>query len=300
MLHWFDYQRFRFTYLSQTFAGANIREMGQPVPCDDVEVCSLIEPIFDFNLTYSRIYLVNNKRGHWFSLRNDHRFFPRGMLVLLALISAATLSTAQQQQFDPKLFAEKLKADFLEWKTLPTHGATLSLIEIGRETNAEEGLLVTYELYATGFPTGGLYDLVVWPAGDPGPKNLLIGVSVDQNGHLYCAGKTVNQCKSNDDAPLRVTAFSRPGKPFRYGLYNNLPRTDPAVIVATVTVIPEPIEALDGISFGERHGQTIKTDDKGNATWLLLPFVAGHIKGTTKLKVSGGSCSLSTQFDWGE
>jgi hypothetical protein len=162
---------------------------------------------------------------------------------------------------------------------------------------------------------------------------MLIGVSVDKNGRLYCAGKGKGQCKSQGDVPLRVTAYSAPGKPFRYALFNNLPRTDPAAIIATVTVFPEPIEShdgscsvtvirltslfevvylkaegfaanssitRDGVSFGEQHSGTMKTDDKGTATWLLLPFVEGHSSGTTKLKVSGSSCSPSVQFTWGQ
>jgi len=226
-----------------------------------------------------------------------------------------------------------LRDDFLQWKSLSTPGAALTLKEIGRETKPTEGLLISYELYVTGFSSDGLYDLATWPAGDSAPKTMLIGVSVDKTGRLYCAGKSKDQCKSNGDVPLRVTVLSRPGKPFRYALFNNLPRTNPAAIIATTSIIPEPIEShdgpcslsvmrltslfevgylramgftpnsfidLDGISFGERHIAPLKTDDKGTAEWLLLPFVAGHSHGTTKMKVSGASCSPSLKFNWGE
>lgn len=239
---------------------------------------------------------------------------------------------SNQRQAAALLGAGRLRDDFLLWQTLSTPGATLTAKEIERKRDAKEGLLVTYELYASGFPREAVYDLVTWPTGDLIPQTMLIGVSVDKDGRLYCAGKVKGQCKSDGDVPLRVTAFSRPGKPFRYALYNNLPRRSPSAIIATVVLIPEPIESHDGkcsvsvirlmslfevayldangfppdspikldgnaVTLGSEHA--FKSDKNGHASWLVLPLTDGHTSGTAKVNVSGSSCSQTVEFSWG-
>ena len=56
---------------------------------------------------------------------------------------------------------------------------------------------------------------------------------------------------------------------------------------------------FNGESYGEKHPVNAKTDSEGNLQFALMPFVAGHHKGTTTIKGGGSGCSLSIKFDWG-
>jgi hypothetical protein len=69
---------------------------------------------------------------------------------------------------------------------------------------------------------------------------------------------------------------------------------------ATGTGCPPNIEAqIDTQSYSEKNRVTAKTAASGNLNCALLPFVAGHAKGTTTVKAIGGQCSPSLEFDWG-
>jgi hypothetical protein len=58
--------------------------------------------------------------------------------------------------------------------------------------------------------------------------------------------------------------------------------------------------SFDGESYGEKHPAKAKVDSEGNLQFALMPFVAGHTKGTTTVKGVGMKCAPLIKFDWGD
>jgi len=211
----------------------------------------------------------------------------------------------------------------IAWRSkLSSPGASIQVKEVGRQ-----GSLVQYHLYASGLPFNELYTVLSWPVTQAKPSPVMEGVSLGKDGIVMCAGRTPEQCgdSSKKDDPIEFSFNAAKGEPYRVALVAGNDK-------AAVVIVPEPIMAKDkgcvltverllphfelayfmgrgfppdadvsfnGESFGEKHAVNAKTDNEGNLQFALMPFVAGHRKGTTTIKGGGSSCSLSINFEWG-
>ena len=241
---------------------------------------------------------------------------------LLALSAALVFLTPAglggQTQVKP---ADILKAH-AAWLKQSSPGATLEATQVVRD-----GSTVQYHLFAKGLPSDALYQVIAWPVTAAAPQISIDGVSIGKDGIVMCAGRGPMQCgdASKKDDPIEFTFNPTKGEPFRLAVVSPTSR-------AAIVLVPLPIEGkdkgctisvvrltpkfelvyatgkgfppdfdvqFDTQSYGEKNPVTAKTDAGGNLNFGLLPFVAGHAKGTTTVRVIGGQCSPSLKFDWG-
>jgi len=241
---------------------------------------------------------------------------------LFALVAALVFLTptrlAGQTQVKP---ADILRAH-AAWLKQSSPGATLEATR-----GVRDGSTVQYHLFAKGLPSDALYQVVAWPVTDATPQVSIEGASIGKDGIVMCAGREPNQCgdASKKDDPIDFTFNPAKGEPFRLAVVSPTSR-------AAIVLVPLPIEGkdkgctisivrltpkfelayaigtgfppdyelqVDTQSYGEKNPVTVKTDAGGNLNFALLPFVAGHTKGTTTVRAIGGQCSPSLKFDWG-
>jgi hypothetical protein len=208
--------------------------------------------------------------------------------------------------------------------TLTSPGAAIRARESGRD-----GAVVRYQLYVTGLPSDRLYTVLSWPVNQAKPGSVMEGVSLGKDGLVSCTGKMEGECNdpSEEDHGAVDFAFnSLPGEPNRLALVNGDER-------AAIVIVPNPLEAkdkgctvsverllsrfevayltgsgyspgakvtFDSRSEGEKHAGDTMADGAGNIHFAMLPFVAGHQKGTTRVEVKQGNCAPSVTFDWGQ
>jgi hypothetical protein len=241
------------------------------------------------------------------------------LLVLVAALMFLTpAGLVGQSQVKP---ADILRAQ-PAWLKQSSRGATLEATQ-----GVRDGSTVQYHLIAKGLSSDVVYQVLAWPVTDPAPQVSIEGVSIGKDGIVMCAGREPNQCgdASKKDDPIDFTFNPARGEPFRLAAVSPtsrvaivlvpLPiagkdkgctlavvRLTPkfALAYATGTGCPPNIEAqIDTQSYSEKNRVTAKTAASGNLNCALLPFVAGHAKGTTTVKAIGGQCSPSLEFDWG-
>lgn len=206
-------------------------------------------------------------------------------------------------------------------------GASMRAKEIGRRGSA-----VDYLLYVSGLPKDRLYSVQMWPVNRSGPYEAMAGVSLGEDGMVMCTGRMPGECADSSDktdkdyGQAAFTFDSLPGEPNRVALVNGEERV-------AIVIVPNPIVGRDrnctisvvrltprfevayltgsgftpgskvlvrGDSYGEKHVNPTVADADGNIRFAIVPFVAGHEKGTTQVTVSGPNCSPSLHFDWGQ
>lgn len=240
------------------------------------------------------------------------------LVFVAALVILTPARLAAQTQVKP---ADVLRAH-LAWLKQSSPGATLEARQVLRE-----GSMVQYHLFAKGLPSDVLYQVVAWPVTGASPQVSMDGVSIGKEGIVMCAGRLPYECgdASKKDDPIEFTFSPAKGEPFRLAVVSPTSRVaivlvpvpiegkDKGCIISIVRLTPEFELAyatgtgfhpdsevqFDTQSYGEKHPVTAKTDAGGNLDFALLPFVAGHTKGTTTVKAIGGQCSPSLKFDWG-
>ena len=253
--------------------------------------------------------MINNSMSH------------RGVKLLVVVAALAFVNPARlvgQTQVKP---ADVLKAH-AAWLKQSSPGATLEATQVVRD-----GSSVQYHLFAKGLPSDASYWVMAWPVTAAAPQVLTEGVSIGKDGIVMCAGRGPLQCgdASKKDDPIEFTFNPAKGEPFRLAVVSHTLR-------AAIVLVPLPIEGkdkgctisvvrltpkfelayatgtdfppnsevqFDTQSYGEKNPVVAKTDANGNLDFGLLPFVAGHAKGTTTVKAIGGQCSPSLKFDWG-
>jgi hypothetical protein len=243
----------------------------------------------------------------------------------VTIFALCTILVRGQVSTDPDVAeqAEKLVKAHVNWRTkLSSPGASIRVKEIGRH-----GSLVQYHLYASGLASNQLYRVSSWPVTQAEPSAIAEGVSLGKDGIVMCAGRRPQECgdPSKKDDPIEFTFSPVKGEPFRLALVSGSDR-------AAVVMVADPITAKDKAcklsverltprfevayilgtgfsansdlsfesrSYDETHPIKAKTDADGNLQFAILPFVAGHQKGTTVVKGLGTDCSPSIKFDWG-
>jgi hypothetical protein len=244
-----------------------------------------------------------------------------------AVLLLACFSSLNYAQSDVETRAaatsQALVNGHVAWRSkLSSPGASIQLKEVGRQ-----GSLVQYHLYVSGLPSNVLYTAVSWPVTQAKPSPVMEGVSLGKDGIVMCAGRTPEQCgdSSKKDDPIEFAFNAVKGEPYRVALVAGNDK-------AAVVIVPDPIVAkdkgctlrverllphfelayltgsgfppnsdvsFDGESYGEKHPVNARTDSEGNLQFALMPFVAGHRKGTTTIKGGGTTCSPSIKFEWG-
>lgn len=250
--------------------------------------------------------------------------FIAAALLLLGLGLQLQSQTSADQEARVQKSAEALIKAHSGWKKNLFH----SDISIEAKQVAQKGPYVQYHIFVSGLPTDINYTVLQWPVTRPGPAPVIEGVSLGKNGIAMCAGRTEEQCgnRSKPDDPIEFTFNPAKGEPFRLALVSGENR-------ATIVIVPDPISAKDkgctlsverllphfelayvsgsgfppdavinfeSHSYSEQHPLQTKTDSAGNLQFGVLPFVAGHKKGTTAIKAVGTACSPSLKFDWGQ
>jgi hypothetical protein len=219
--------------------------------------------------------------------------------------------------------SQSLVKRHVAWQTkLSSTGASIEAKQVARR-----GSWVQYHLYVTGLPSDQLYAVVTWPVRQREPSTQIEGVSLGKDGLVMCAGRTPEQCgdPSTKDDPIDFTFNPAKGEPYRLAVVSGENR-------AAIVIVPDPITASDknctlgvvrllpgfetayftgsgfvpdaditfeGESYDETHPIKTRTDHDGHLRFALMPFVAGHKKGTTTVHSVGTGCSLKISFQWG-
>lgn len=250
---------------------------------------------------------------------------------ILAIIVLAFVSGGSYAQ-DPTdaqaaQVAQSLVKRHEAWSSkISTPGASIQAKEFSRENGA-----VVYRLYVSGLPADKLYTFVEWPVTQPGPVTGMEGVSLGKDGLVSCTGKLPGECNDPDTSPedhgtIDFTFHPAEGEPFRIALINGDSR-------ASIVIVPNPIAvsnngctldvvrltpgfelayftgsgyapntevSFDSESEGERHTVKTTSNEKGAIRFAIMPFVAGHLDGTTKIAAKGPTCAPSLKFHWGK
>lgn len=242
------------------------------------------------------------------------------------------LTPAQQRALRTKRIlaaVNKLARNQANWgPASSTPGYSLAAIDKGHKSSPE-GTQVTFSLHAKGFQPGDSLKLFRWPLDAP-LKLVASGLTVDSSGQLICPEISQGNCLSSMQPgdPVHVKEIAARGEPLRLaiGTPNGKKR-------AETTIIPFPLEdtsnscklevilgaknaslvLLEGagfpastkvelhiVSFGRDQPVTTTTTARGGLIVAVLPEIAGHSSGTTKISYKGSNCSPSLSFPWGK
>lgn len=219
----------------------------------------------------------------------------------------------------PAQLDKKVK-EIVNWgERISTHGAKVEVREAKR--GEKDGkLLIAYDFYVTGAPSGQSYTLFQYPITVPEPAVLLQEVSFDATGRL-CVKKG-KECSPS----VRINFLPEKAEPFRFLLAskngktaiatlvvpNPIIGTDQGCSVEAVRVTPnfdvallrgkgfKPGEepAYESNSAGEQLNGKVKIDKAGEFTLVLLPAVTGKTEGSDTVTVKSALCNPSVSFNW--
>ncbi len=203
-------------------------------------------------------------------------------------------------------------------------GVSIRLREVGRSSPR-----IWYEITALGFPPGGTYTIVQWPANKLTFQQMMTGVTLDASGVAICAG-TPGTCKgSSPNAPIHFQVSPYKSEPVRLALVSDdekhlraavnfvpIPNqvTDKNCTVESVMLAPNSaLVAIQGSGFkpnseltflseseGEHHDGSVTTDANGNLFLAMGLGIEGKDKGTTTLSIISPQCSLLLKVPWGK
>ena len=253
-----------------------------------------------------------------------------GIVILTALalaICSGDSRTQDNTDAQAAQLAQSLVKKHEAWSTkIPTPGASIQAME-----SARAGGVVSYNLYVSGLPTDKLYTVVEWPVTQTGPVTGMKGVSLGKDGLVSCTGQRPGECNDPDPSPDEhgtVDFAFQPSdaEPFRIAVVSGDSK-------AGIVIVPNPINVknkgcslevvrltprfelayftgsgyppnaaviFDSESYGEKHNVRTTSDGDGAIRFAVLPFVAGHSSGTTKITATGLACTPSMKFNWGQ
>lgn len=210
-------------------------------------------------------------------------------------------------------------------------GVRLELKEVERNELRDGTQEVTYNLIATGFPEKKVYVLWQYPLGDK-PRKLVSKLYVDRSGEMMVEEFQPDMVVPFLPAPLATVLpltidHYQKGEPLYIGLVSE----DKAVQAHTIDY-PIPIEDTQGschlyldlvdpnrtsfAAFGKGFTsfEEVRTESKsdgefmeskshankdGDFVTMLLPGVVGKTHGTASYRVTGESCSVMVEYEWG-
>ena len=210
--------------------------------------------------------------------------------------------------------------EIVNWgERISTRGAKVEVREAKR--GEKDGkLLVTYDFYVTGAPSGQSYVLFQYPITVAEPVVLLPEISFDGTGRL-CVKKG-KECSP----PVQISFLPEKAEPFRFLLMskngktsiaalivpNPIIGTDQGCSVEAVRVTPnfdvallrgkgfKPGEepAYESNSAGEQLHGTVNIDKAGEFTLVLFPAVNGKAEGSDTVTIKSALCNPSVSFNW--
>jgi hypothetical protein len=196
-------------------------------------------------------------------------------------------------------------------------------VELTAKEKFRYGHGAVYELYTKGLPHEEIYQLHTLPLdATEATATMLSGgdLRLDDDGRVMTGPKP-------DDVFHAIIPDAAPGEPFRFALIS-----EDGKHYATLSVQPNAIEgkdhgcrveavrlmpkfelafiqgtgfppdaeiAMHSESLGDRHDGKVKTDDKGDFDFAMLPFVKGKSDGITQVLMSAGNCKPKLRFHWG-
>lgn len=241
-----------------------------------------------------------------------------GIMLCFSLALCGQNQPANADKLPPQL--DKKVNEIVNWgEPISTRGAKLEAREAKR--GEKDGkLLIAYDFYVAGAPSGQSYSLFQYPITVPEPAVLLPEVSFDATGRL-CVKKG-KECSN----PVQIAFLPEKAEPFRFLLIskngktsiatlvvpNPIIGTDQGCSVEAVRVMPnfdvallrgkgfKPGEepAYESNSAGEQLNGKVKIDKAGEFTLVLFPAVTGKAEGSDTVTVKSTLCNPSVSFNW--
>ena len=246
--------------------------------------------------------------------------------------SSPTLSSSPNtfQSFPPELKDKIKKLAALQKNFGPkmnSPGVKLSLKEISR-SRLQDRTLVTYGLYAIGFPPNATFTLFQVQIDGAIIKNM-DGITLNAAGRAICAGKEDTCSGNGPDDPIDLVLYAGTAEPKRFALISD----DSTHLKGFVSVIPFPniavdngchLESVIGLangeltfiqgagfepnaaltmesqSYDEKHHDVSKAQDDGSYFAAISPSVLGKKSGVTVLEIKTSKCNPKLTFRWGE
>jgi hypothetical protein len=235
---------------------------------------------------------------------------------------AVTFLCSGQDVSAPELKPEVVKqinrlADLQKNLTkMNTLGAELRVVELDR-TATSQGIVVGYELYAKNLPHDGQYLLST----ERIDQQL---VKEDKLKTLAQSGKVMD----GPDDPIDLLLMAAKGEPYRFRLSSKDGKYQ-----AFASIVPFPIIGVDkscsveailllpdaeGVlvlakgfkasidvqvaldSAGDQKGGSVRTDEAGKASLVLMPYKKGTTQGVTTVALNSPDCHPSLRFTWGK
>jgi len=224
--------------------------------------------------------------------------------------------------------AKKLMAQQLTWDVSSTTGAKLIAKERSRAKEGQ-GTVIRYDLLTEGLPHDQHYTLVTWPL-NGAITPVEGGISLTEDGHLICTGKTKADCapsRPDADPIIDLALTAAKGEPKRFGLISDdqkwkalttlvafpdvgvdggctlemlriTPDAD-AVMIRGKGFPPSTALPMTSDSAGEIVSATWQVNDKGELISLVMPVVRGKTEGQTTVRVKSLDCAPHVIFRWG-
>jgi hypothetical protein len=249
--------------------------------------------------------------------------------LVLVLLWTSACGAAQDLDASTRDKAEGMTKALINWgPKMNTPGVNVWLDETGHG-RVEGHSFVKYEIYASGLINGHVYTLLSWDIGEPQPKAVLEGVTLDNTGRAICAGRR-DTCgsadKPNDPVelilvgaegePKRLALISQDGKekgftsivPFPIAVSDHacslsaiLGLRDAELVLLRGTGFTPNVQVeIDYSSSGEHKTLIAKTTGEGSYDQVVLPFVKGTSVGTASVRFITATCSPSLTFQWGK
>jgi hypothetical protein len=169
---------------------------------------------------------------------------PSALIPSLLLAFACSYSHAQLANMnfsDLAVRAPELIRLQSQFEQMPPLGVTIESKEIFRKGTSGKDLDVRYNIYVRGVPPDSLFRQIQWPVDREKPIPGFVGITLNNDGLMICAGRVSGQCHSSArlDAPITF-AMQKPlkGEPRRSVFITQNLRIP-------ISIIPDPIQGED-------------------------------------------------------
>lgn len=254
------------------------------------------------------------------------------MRIFAALFSCFLISAATLAQESADLVA-RAKEDAIRRSNVEKNwgpkmnspGVVASLKEIARHDTGGHTAVI-YRILTTGLPDDGIYSLTSVDL-NLNVSTVLDGITLDKSGQAICAGTSGTCSGDAPNDPVSLTIFAARGEPKRFALVSKDEKTK-----AFVSVTPFPITGTDqgcsieailltpnaevmlihgsgfdrnsvihSVATSEKEKQEgdVKSDATGDVYETQLPYVKGHVMGSSKVTLISKTCSPSISYQWG-